>query len=122
MPRILSSVFYSVVLSCAILYYVMINSKKVAYIFAFFEGAINLYYFTLFLMIQNKLYGLIIAIPISIIIPFTIYNYANAITNTVLKIPDDIRERIKKEAKVEILEELEQIGNKDENMEDGKKK
>jgi hypothetical protein len=87
-PRIISSAFYATVLSCAILFFIMINKKKVALNFQLFESMINLYYFfkSIVLMLTiNQISWLeviprsIIAIGIALILPYTIVQYAGSI-------------------------------------------
>ena len=87
--KIISSLFYAVVISSAILYFIMLNKRKIALTFQLFESSINLYYFFKGIVIMLMLAKIswlevvprsIIAIGIALILPYTIVAYAGSVS------------------------------------------
>lgn len=114
-PKIISSVFYAVVLSFAILYYTMLKKINVAIKFQWFESGINLYYFfkSIVLMLISEQINLlqviprsIIAIGIAIILPYTILKYADSIEDDEEEISVYYKKKFKKETAKEILQQI----------------
>lgn len=120
-PKIISSAFYATILSCAILYYTMINKRKVALRFQFFESAINLYYF--FNVISEMIVSgeinwsqiilrSIMAIGISIMMPYIIYEYAGSLDvdevgeNTPQILSPYEKKKIRDDAKRDLLKQI----------------
>jgi len=99
--KVIQSVFYSFVLSSAILFYTLRNRKGIALLFAVFESGINLYYFIYYLYKIDYLIGSIIAIPIALMLPVTIYYYSEEIKSKTT--PIDLKFKDKEEAK-QVLE------------------
>lgn len=121
-PRIISSIFYAIILSSAILFFTMINKRNVILVFLLFESSVNLYYFfkgivIMLQMNQISWFQLLprsaIAIGISIILPYTIYQYASSSSNIKEdKIQDEIKlsnytkEKIKLDSKRSLLKQI----------------
>jgi hypothetical protein len=126
LPKIISSIFYAIVLSCAILYYTMINRRIVALRFQVFESGINLYYFfksvTLLLMGYQISWvevipRSIIAIGIAIILPYTIFEYAGSVSieteeetqKEEIELSNYMKEKVKLKARQDILQQISSI-------------
>ena len=109
---VISSLFYAIIFSCAILFYTMTNKRDVALRFQIFESFINLYYFfgkfaemlkndemTLWQIIPNA----IIIIGISIMLPYIIYMYAGSVSEDNDKQTNYSKESIRIDTKRNIL-------------------
>lgn len=122
-PKMISSIFYAFIFSCAILYYTMINKRNVALTFQIFESGINLYYFfgvIITMWIDGTIdwrqlaVRSIIAVGISIMMPYTIYQYAGSLSEVSpeekkednIKLSDYMKNKIRKEAKKELLSQI----------------
>lgn len=118
--RIISCIFYATILSSAILYFTMIGNKKVAYRFQIFETGINIYYF--FKVIGDMLNSgdidwgqlivrAIIAIGISIMMPYVIREYAGSVTidkkeEIPIKLSTYEKTKIRDEGKRDLLRQI----------------
>lgn len=120
--KIISSAFYSIVLSFAILYYTMINKRIVALRFQIFESAVNLYYFfkgIIIMLVADKIGWLeliprlVMAIGIAFILPYTIFEYASSVSIEDEEDDSNVsryhRLKIKKEAEKALLNRIHSI-------------
>lgn len=74
------SISMAMVISGAILYFTLKKNSKLSLSFAVFESLINIAYYIKFIITDDKSFWLLsIAIPISVVLPITVYYYSEHI-------------------------------------------
>lgn len=97
----------ALVISGAILYFTLRNQIKLALFFAVFESMINIAYYIKFIIVEEQSWWLLlIAVPVAIVLPVTLYFYAENIKDFQ---EEEKSKQFGKEVKLKILEKKDNV-------------